>query len=313
MKTIRLYSRACRSQPGSWGRGISRALGALLFSLFIRQVPAQTLSGQVIALPDNTPVPYATLTTQNHQWGFLANEDGTFELTQLKEGDTLLVSCLGYHEARVPYHELRDNIKVLLTVRPLQLAEAKVKSGGYKDVWLGSKLNSTNSFAGSPTSHDMLEIALWIPNFIQNEGYINKVSYWIGRFGKFKTPFRVRIYAYDHGMPGEDLLNQNLVVKAKRGASWVNVDVSQYNIPLPTNGFFVSLEWLVVPDKRYWYDVILRDGQRTKYFGQNVGTTREFAAGYGIIRNKKGKWQTYSYQNRNNPRPMFRAQVRVYE
>lgn len=282
-----------------------------LFWLFAFKAFAQTFIGQVLALPDSTPIPYASLTNQKHQWGVNASEDGTFEITQLKESDTLLISCLGYYGGRVLYQELHDNMKLYLRVRPVQLAEAKIKSGGYKDIWLGSKQNTTNSFAGDPSYLDMQEIALWIPNFIQNEGYINKVGYWIGRNGKFKTPFRVRIYAYDHGIPGEDLLNQNIVVRAKLPGSWVNVDVSKYNIPLPTDGFFVSLEWLVVPDEKYWYDVKYPDGSIRQHFGQNVGATRESAAGYGRIRNKKGEWVSYKYTN--NPRPMFRAQVRIYE
>lgn len=284
-----------------------------IFWLFVLKMHAQVIKGQVLSLPDSIPVPFATLTNQKDNWGLTANEDGSFEIPQLKVGDTLLVSCLGYYKALISNRELHDNIKLYLQIQPVQLVEAKVKSGGFKDLWLGSRQKRTNSFAGDPSYLDMQEIALWIPNFIQNEGYIHKVGYWIGRFGRFRTPFRVRIYAYDHGMPGEDLLNQNIIVRATLPGSWVDIDVSKYNITLPTDGFFVSLEWLVVPDEKYWYDVKYPDGSIRKHFGQNVGTTREFGPGYVRIRNKSGQWEPYPYRTRNNPRPMFRAQVRVYE
>lgn len=279
--------------------------------LFNLETQGQVFRGQIISLPDSTPVPFASLTTQNHQWGQNVGEDGRFVLDQLKEGDTLLVSSLGYYPIQVPYHQLKDSVRLYLKVRPVQLAEVKIKGGRYQDIWLGAKQQSTTSGTGHPSYQNMQEIALWIPNFIQNEGYINKVGYWIMNSGKPKTPFRVRIYKNDHGMPGEDLLTQNLVVQAKRGGSWLDVDVSQYNIPFPEDGFFLAMEWLLVPDKKYYFKVRWSNGKVTNEFGQGAGTTREFAAGYGKIRNNGGKWEEFKY--RNNPRPMFRAQVRVYE
>lgn len=283
-----------------------------LFWLFILDTHAQVLTGQIISLPDTMLVPFASLTTQNHIWGQNAGEDGTFILDNLREGDTLIVSSLGHYEARIPYNELRDDMKIYLNVRPIQLAEVKIrKDEHYKDIWLGSKLQSTKSGTGHPSYQSMQEIALWVPNYIQSEGYIDKVGYWIMNSGKSKTPFRVRIYEYDHGMPGEDLLKENLVVHAKRGGAWLDVDISKYNIPFPTDGFFVSMEWLLVPDKKYYFDVRWPNGKVTREFGQGAGTTREFAPGYSRIRNNGGQWEAYKYAN--NPRPMFRAQVRIYE
>lgn len=286
--------------------------------LFIFQASAQTFTGQVLALPDSMPVPYASLTNQKHQWGVNASEDGTFEITQLKEGDTLLVSCLGYHESRIPFRELRDNSKLFLRMRPVQLAEAKVKSGGYKDIWLGSKQHSSTSSMGLLGATDMREAALLIPNPIipnpeRKEVYISTVGYYISKFQKPRTPFRVRIYSNEDGLPGEDLLKKSVVVHGNWGNSWRDVDVSKFNIPVPAQGVFVAMEWLVVPDKKYRFMVRHPDNSITYEFGQSVGTTDEFLPAYGRIRFLDGSWQAYRYGSRNNPRPMFRAQVRIYE
>lgn len=285
-----------------------------VFWLLNLSVSGQTISGRVLSSFDSIPVPFATLSNQAFEWGLTANEDGTFKTNQLKEGDTLIISSLGYYQARIPYYELHNNVRLFLNVRPVQLDEVKIsKTARMKDVWLGSKQNTPNSIIGTIGMSTIREIALLIPNFTQSKGLIRKVGYYIGRLGKPKTPFRIRIYKNDNGMPGDDLLNQSVVVHASRGNSWRDVDLSAYKIPFPAEGFFIAMEWLLVPNKKYHYELILRNGEIADRFGQSAGATNEFEPGYGRIRNNGGKWEAYPYGSRNNLRPMFRAQVRVYE
>lgn len=275
-------------------------------------VHAQTILGQVVSIPDIVPIPFATITTQNHKWGITASEEGEFrlDLNLLAKNDTLIVTSVGYFESRVLYRELKEGFKVRLQVQPIQLAEIKVRdTGRRKDIWLGASQKTTNSSVGHISFNGIQEIALFIPNYIQNEGFVNKVSFWISALGKPKTPFRVRIYKNDNGMPGENLLNHNLIVRAKRGKGWFDVDVSKFDIPFSIDGFFIGMEWIVVPDKEYWFDVKYPGNIIKSKFGQSAGTTLEFKEDFGRIRKNGGEWHKYgqSYQ------PMFRTQVTIYE
>ena len=284
--------------------------------LSILNIHAQAISGQVLALPDSTLVPFASLTNQTRQWGQSTRENGTFTLDRLKVEDTLIVSSIGYHEIRIPYYELHDNIKLYLTVRPVQLSEVKIKKKRIsRTLWLGSKEKSSFASLGSLSTQDLQQVALFIPNAKQFEGYITKVGYWVTSLGKARTPFRVRIYKNEGGKPGEDLLTQSLIAKARRSKAWLDVDVSEFDILFPPNGFFVAMEWLVVPDKRYWSSVKWPDGHTEDRFGQSIGVVFDLGHGGGHIRKNGGDWQEWQdhFKNQNSTRPMFRAQVKIYE
>lgn len=290
-------------------------LGVILW-LSLLNTHAQTISGQVLALPDSTPVPFATLTNQTRQWGQNATEDGTFTLNQLKVNDTLVVSSIGYYEIRMPYIKLHDNAKLYLTIRPIQLSEVQIrKKGRSKNIWLGSKENASFASVGSLSSQNLQQVALFIPSPNQFEGYITKVGYWVASLGKARTPFRVRIYKNEGGKPGKDLLTQSLVVRAKRSNAWRDIDVSEFEISFPSDGFFVAMEWLVIPDKRYWFTVKRPNGPTEERFGQSIGTTFELGSGLGKIQNNGGGWQDWKdyFKNNDSIRPMFRAQVKIYE
>ena len=298
----------------SEGHSITAVIVILWLSIL--NAHSQTVSGQVLALPDNTPVPFASLTNQTRQWGQNTREDGTFTLDQLKVNDTLIVSSVGYHEIRIPYQELHNDIKLYLTVRAVQLSEVKIrKKRVSKTLWLGSKENSSFGSLGSLSSQNLQQVALLIPNTSQFCGYITRVGYWVANLGKPRTPFRVRIYKNEGGKPGEDLLTQNLVARARRGKAWHDVDVSEFEISIPPNGFFVAMEWLVVSDRRYWFRVIGRDGRTEDKFGQSIGIVFDLEHGGGHIRNNGGDWQEWQdyFRNKNSTRPMFRAQVKIYE
>lgn len=290
-------------------------LGVILW-LSILNTYAQTISGQVLALPDSAPIPFATLTNQTRQWGQSATKDGAFTLDQLKSNDTLIVSSVGYNEIRIPYTELYNNIKLYLTVRPIQLSEVQIKKKGrFKNIWLGSKENASFASVGSLSSQNLQQVALFIPNPNQFEGHIIKVGYWVASLGKARTPFRVRIYKNEGEKPGKDLLTQSLVVRAKRSKAWCDLDVSEFEISFPSDGFFVAMEWLVVPDKRYWFIVRRQNGHTEDKFGQSIGTTFDLGSGLGKIQNNGEGWQDWKdyFKNNDSIRPMFRAQVKIYE
>ena len=55
------------------------------------------------------------------------------------------------------------------------------------------------------------------------------------------------------GSPGNDLIAQNIVVPIKKGKKNTSIDLESYKIKVPTNGFFVAVEWLIIEDNRYEY------------------------------------------------------------
>jgi hypothetical protein len=120
-------------------------------------------------------------------------------------------------------------------------------------------------------------------NFIENRkkqiGWIKSVSYYIHPDGHPSTPFRTRIYDRDKNeKPGEDLLNENIVVSAKE-SGWFTIEISDYNIPFPKEGAFVMMEWINSGEEFYFVQEVSINGkngqlqtEKRKYYGQSLGT-----------------------------------------
>jgi len=161
-------------------------------------------------------------------------------------------------------------------------------------------------------------------NFIENKqkkkGWIKSVSYYIHTDGNPTTPFRVRVYDIDENkLPGKDILNKNVVVSASK-PGWFAVDLSEYNIPFPSEGVFVMMEWINSGDKYYFEkDVTVKgkNGQteivKKKYYGQSLGTVSK-KGGVVLWGNNLGnEWIPYDFNYKGQyPNAMINSEI-IYE
>jgi hypothetical protein len=60
-----------------------------------------------------------------------------------------------------------------------------------------------------------------------------------------KSLIRVRIYECNNiGLPGADILKQNLIVEVNENQKILNVDLKKYKIPFLSNGVFIGIDFL---------------------------------------------------------------------
>jgi hypothetical protein len=162
---------------------------------------------------------------------------------------------------------------------------------------------------GQSGNKELKEVALFIPNGNRQEGYLREVGFFISRFSKYKTPFRIRIYEPDGDMPGKDLLIESLVTHGSRGNRFCFMDVSKYNIPFGKKGIFISMEWLNLSDKKYFYEVTNRKTRAVRtFYGQQIGLTDEFEDSQGRIKMNNKEWKIMKGFNA----PTFRAKIDFY-
>lgn len=66
-----------------------------------------------------------------------------------------------------------------------------------------------------------------------------------------KEYFRVRIYKADGvgNAPKTDLLNENVIYSPLTANGWSTFDLSNYDITIPKEGFYVGLEYVVLDFK----------------------------------------------------------------
>ena len=235
------------------------------------------LTGQVIDAETREPVSYAAAEIISKHLGAAANAEGSlqFAISKSMMDETVTFSALAYHSRQVAVKELLEKqpFKVELEKKSYTLPEFTIRANSKGKAQLGNfqedyLTSSTVTVAGMIT-------AVFMDNSDGCEGTIQSVSFAINRRDRFtksypRTPFRVRIFAVDSltGGPGEDLLSEELVVKAK-GAGWFMVDVSEYNIMAPKEGYFAAMEWVFSKDKYYYK--ITAGGQPRQVYGQSLG------------------------------------------
>jgi len=105
---------------------------------------------------------------------------------------------------------------------------------------------------GGFSANTGLQHAVYIKNTIGHTGIIETVYIQFTRdfWGIDIANIRVRIYAWtEDGIPGDDLLVDNLIIRPKRGSN--KIDVSKHNIYFPLEGVFVAIEYMDIENRRH--------------------------------------------------------------
>ncbi|RPD46349.1 carboxypeptidase-like regulatory domain-containing protein [Hymenobacter sediminis] len=239
---------------------LQRVLSLLFFALLLPALSfaqENKISGRVVDEKTKEPIPFASIGLKEEQTGALTNEYGYFQIAMPEKNpqDSLVVVALGYFHKAVlikPGIKIQDMI-IEVPKRAIELKEVKVVSSAkIKNLDLGSKSNTPGEgmIQGMPGS----QYAFFVKNDKGKKlGNVRSVSFYIGENGFPREPFRVRLYKADgnYNSPNTDLLTENIVVSAPKGGEWYTIDLTQYNIEAPVEGFFVAMEWIVSGDKFY--------------------------------------------------------------
>lgn len=214
------------------------------------------MTGRIVDDKTKEPIPFASIGLKEEQTGALTNEYGFFQMAmpQKNPQDSLVIMALGYFRKAVlikPGIKVQDMI-IEVPKRAIELKEVKVQGGKVKNLALGSSSNTPGEgmIQGMPGS----QYAFFVKNDKGKKlGNVRSVSFYIGENGFPREPFRVRLYKADgnYNSPNSDLLSENIVVSAPKGGEWYTIDLTQYNIEAPVEGFFVAMEWIVSGDNFY--------------------------------------------------------------
>jgi hypothetical protein len=235
---------------------ILTVIAIILLFPALAQAQENRITGRIVDQKTKEPVPFSAIGLKEEQSGALTNEYGFFQIAmpEKNEQDSLIVQALGFFRKAIAVKRgtKMEDITIEVTKRVIELGEVKVQGGKIKDLALGARSSTPGEgmIQGQPGSQYAF--------FVKNEkgkhlGMIRSVSFYIGEHGFPQEPFRVRIYKPDgnYNSPNTDLLTDNVVVSAPGGGQWYTIDLTQYNIPAPDEGFFVAMEWVVSGDKFY--------------------------------------------------------------
>lgn len=275
----------------------------ILFLLFIFSISAQSqrivFSGKLLDANTKEPIVFANLSFLNSEKGISTTEEGTFRmyLSQQFLSQKIHISCLNYKDTIVTASSLQ---KSTLYLQP--------KTEFLNEILLSRKLEKKvilDPVKGgiiSMHSRGLRMVAKYFPNTKKNKccSYLTKVTIEFPRRINKKSKFRFRIFDVDStsGKPRSDLLLKNIPVTIKEDEIQVELDLTDQNIKIPSNGFFVAFEKLFIPYNKYGDD---EEG----FYSPIIGVTKSRFYKKSISRNfiyTKGQWLELPYTKRGRLR-----------
>lgn len=242
-----------------------------------------TIEGKVLEQKSRKPIPFANIGVPKYNVGTLSNRDGSFsiQIPQRSSNDTLFFSALGFAKRGVAislFLTKRDYL-VLLSERVTVLNTVTVtgKKEANKIFELGNQqckggiITLDTAYAGRSNSLLIDPRGTKFQNDLQFPVYLTKAHLRIFR-NNFKTcKFRLRLNEVDSitKAPGQDLLQQNIIVESSVRNGWMEFDLTKLNIVV-SNPFFLTFEQITTKEDRTattnaYHDFVIKNPSKVKY------------------------------------------------
>lgn len=186
-------------------------------------------------------LPYVSIGIKNSTKGTSSDTFGNFEI-EVSETDTLIFTSVGFKPLVTPVINLQSVIYLEEDV--ISLSEVTIKSKRYsKSALIGNTKRKTFLSLGGSNQYAML-----LKNEMNSESIIERLFFELqpdtDKKSKWKTAFKIRVYQNNNGVPGHDLILENIVLSADKNSKLLSVDVSKYSLVLPTNGVFIGVDFI---------------------------------------------------------------------
>lgn len=276
-----------------------RKLCLLLLIPSIIQAQKIEFTGKLLDAKTKAPIVYANLSFLNSEKGISTTEEGIFSMILDKKSlsDKIHISCLNYKDTIVTAQALQKSILYL-----------KPKTEVLDEILLSRKLERTvelDPVKGgiiSMHSRGLRMVAKYFPNTKKNQccSYLTKVTIEFPRRINKKSKFRFRIFDVDvdSGKPKDDLLVKNIPITIKEDQIRLTLDLTDQNIKIPKEGFFVAFEKLFIPYNKY-------GNEENGFYSPIIGVSKSRFYKRNISRNyiyTRGNWMELPYTKRGKLR-----------
>ncbi|MBC7759876.1 MAG: hypothetical protein H7069_13540 [Phormidesmis sp. FL-bin-119] len=258
-------------------------------------------------------IPAVSITIIRAKLAISTEKDGVFnipgDLTKMR--DTVIVEAQGYMAHKVLLHKLHsmDSLRLVRSRRRIQ----GIPSDYRQEIELNQfKKFDVTHYAGLHTetsSFDYLQLAqqfyLPKPSAQLIKIYVSRLAFRLNNLrqedavGMEPTKFRLRIYEADtiKGGPGEELCEQVIEVRDK-DSQYLGINLSDYKIIIPSNSFFVAIEWMRDFTNQGYVLVQQKSGRPVQMINYRpaVGVSTVKGTNLNIWGlNLKKQWKPYTY------------------
>ena len=187
-------------------------------SMLLYPQSANYIEGKVINSSNNTPVPFATIKLKDNQLGVYANADGDFRITLNSDfrNDSLIITCIGYKQNSIAYHDL-SNIrinKIFLVPVVYKIGEVRVIANQKKLSSLAIIRKAIRKIADNYPSKPYNYIAYYRDYQKRENNYINLNE--------------AIIQTLDNGFNSESRTNKYRLLDFRKNADFPRMNVSPY-------------------------------------------------------------------------------------
>ncbi len=218
--------------------------------LFARDI---LLNGVLRDQETRAAIPFATVGISELGIGTITDVDGTFELAldSAHIHEDLLFSALGYEPVS---HKIQDLLgsgqdqfflqEAILELDGVVVADEKIGYSRLKQVQLGNPHFNTGTMRLDAKANGGA-MALLVES--ENAPFrLNRAKLRIRSSSLPNFKVRIRILDVDaNGLPGQDLVNQSIVVSSDIEKGWLWFDLNEESIWVYEHSFFVAFEWVM--------------------------------------------------------------------
>lgn len=210
------------------------------------------------------PVSYATISFGNGN-GTFADDEGKFYFTKklYPDIDSLFISALGFKDLNISTENLPNQLflqpqadeldeVVIGTKLNRKFKEEKLKpylDDDYYKCWLPTIESEIAVYFPKTSNQDQKLTSVIFPIALESKDWSKRKRANSDK-KKFSTLFKVKLYGNNNGKPGKVLTYETIVFRAteKNGDAY-ELNVEDYNLYIPKDGFFVSLQVMGYTDK----------------------------------------------------------------
>lgn len=273
-----------------------------LFLLFPFYLFSQ-IRGSIIDKSTEKEVPFANIWIEDENIGTTSDNDGKFSLNEKVIGKSLIISAVGYERQEVQIES--SDLTIYLIPKVYELDEIVIKQSENDNmVVLGgfdkSKIHHYYSCADKPWI--VAKLVQYESRFVETP-FIKAMT--LLSLSEIKSStFGLRFLSVDSsGAPGEEIVNELILVKAKKGNKTITVDLSKYYIEIPENGVFIAVEWLIIEENKYEFVVGMPNSKekvKATTYEPSIGNIPSETNEYSWIY-VNGKWKKESKLSDNLP------------
>jgi hypothetical protein len=231
----------------------------ILFLLISHFTYSQILVQGKVVDTNNRPIPYVNIGILNSTFGTISNEDGSFSISipAHYKSDSILFSALGYSRKHVSVTDAQQiNFKVSLSDHVVYLDEVEVNTKRESNKYF--EFGNSHSRGGVLETDTLTAGAALAVLINENTNpdfsfpvYLNKAQIRIFRNNLPSFKMRVRFYEVDTvtNQPGNDLLQQSIVMESEMRNGWLEFDLSKLNF-IVRGPFFMGFERIITKEDR---------------------------------------------------------------